>query len=105
LCESCDFTVLCQEQFQGTSDLFHCLILTSSIKKKSGQKWKDENGKMRVGGYLELSGGADARDRETDVNGWTDTPEKQFCFQENLTFISDQCGCVPSVMEMTLVGM
>jgi hypothetical protein len=68
-------------------------------------EWEDKSGGGEWGGYLELSGGADARDRETDVNGWTDTSEKQFCFQENLTFISDQYGCVPSVMEMTLVGM
>jgi hypothetical protein len=31
LCEGCDFTVLSQEEFQGTSDLFHCLGLVKSF--------------------------------------------------------------------------
>jgi hypothetical protein len=34
--------------------------------------------------YLELSSGTDTGDRETDVNGGTDTSEEQFGFQEDL---------------------
>jgi hypothetical protein len=34
--------------------------------------------------YLELSSGTDTGDRETDVDGGTDTSEEQFGFQENL---------------------
>jgi hypothetical protein len=35
---------------------------------------------------LDLSGGTDTGNRETDVDGGTDTSEKQFCFQEDLSY-------------------
>lgn len=59
--EGSNLTVLGQEELQGTSDLLH---------------------------GLELSGGADTRHRETDVNGGTDTLVEELGLQEDLT-ISD----------------
>lgn len=55
--ESSNLTVLGQEKLQGTSDLLH---------------------------GLELSGGTDTGDGQTDVNGGTDTLVEEFGFQENL---------------------
>jgi hypothetical protein len=57
LSESSDFTVLSQEQLQGTSDLLH---------------------------GLDLGSGADTGHGKTDVNGGTDTLVEEFGFQENL---------------------
>lgn len=59
--EGGDLTVLGQEELKGTSDLLH---------------------------GLELSGGADTRHRETDVDGGTDTLVEELGLQEDLT-ISD----------------
>lgn len=59
--ESSDFSVLSQEQFQRTSNLFH---------------------------GLNLSSGTDTRDGQTDVDSWSDTLVEQLSLQENLT-ISD----------------
>lgn len=59
--EGGDLTVLGQEELEGTSDLLH---------------------------GLELSGGADTRHRETDVDGRTDTLVEELSLQEDLT-ISD----------------
>jgi len=56
--ESGDFSVLSQEQLQGTGDLLH---------------------------GLNLSGGTDTRDRQTDVDSWSDTLVEQLSLQENLT--------------------
>jgi hypothetical protein len=57
LSESSDFTVLSQEQLQGTSDLLH---------------------------GLDLGSGTDTRHGKTDVNGGTDTLVEEFGLQENL---------------------
>lgn len=57
LSESSNFTVLSQEQLQGTSDLLH---------------------------GLDLGSGTDTGHRKTDVNGGTDTLVEEFGFQENL---------------------
>ena len=62
LSESCDLTVLGQEELQGTSDLLHSLKLGSR---------------------------SDTGDRETDVDGWSNTLVEEFGFQENLS-ISDR---------------
>ena len=55
--EGSNFTVLGQEELKRTSDLLHS---------------------------LELSGGTDTGDGQTDVNGRTDTLVEEFGFQENL---------------------
>ena len=55
--EGGDLTVLCQEEFEGPGDLFHC---------------------------LQLSGGTNAGDRKADVDGGTDTFVEEFGFQEDL---------------------
>lgn len=56
-----NLTVLSQEKLQGTGDLLH---------------------------GLDLGGGTDTGDGQTDVNGGTDTLVEEFRFQENLT-VSD----------------
>lgn len=56
--ESSDFTVLGQEELEGTSDLLH---------------------------GLELGSGTDTRDGKTDVDGGADTLVEEFGFQEDLT--------------------
>ena len=55
--EGGDFTVLSQEEFEGSGDLLH---------------------------GFELGGGADARHGETDVDGGADTLVEEFGFQEDL---------------------
>ena len=59
--EGSDFTVLGQEELEGTSDLLH---------------------------GLELSSGTDTGDGKTDVNGWADTLVEKFGLQEDLA-VSD----------------
>lgn len=61
LSEGSNFTVLSQEELEGTSDLLH---------------------------GLELCRGSNTGDRETDVDSGTNTLVEQLCFQENLA-ISD----------------
>lgn len=56
--EGSDFTVLGQEELQRTSDLLH---------------------------RLDLGSRADARNRETDVDGGADSLVEKFCFQEDLS--------------------
>lgn len=56
--EGSNLTVLGQEELEGTSDLLH---------------------------GLELSGGADTRHRQTDVNGGADTLVEELSLQEDLT--------------------
>jgi hypothetical protein len=69
LSEGCDFTVLGQKQFQGTGDLFHSLSSATILLKR----------------YFKLGSGTDTGDGETDVDGRSDTSEKQFGFQEDLS--------------------
>ena len=56
--EGSDFTVLGQEELQGTGDLLH---------------------------GLELGSGTDTGHRETDINGWSNTLVEKFGLQEDLT--------------------
>merc|ERR1711972_108838 len=56
--ESSNFSVLGQIKFHGTGNLFH---------------------------GFQLSSGTDSRDRQTDVNSWSNTFVEQFSSQENLT--------------------